>query len=369
MPRDSLAALHGAGVLALTVPARLGGGGAALRRAAQTVEAVGAACASTGLILAMQFIHQHRIGQGDELPAAISERVGRDAVEDGALINALRVEPALGTPARGGLPATIARRAGGGWRITGHKITATGAPGLRWMLVWARTDDEPPRTGAFLVPAEAPGVRILERWDHLGLRASASHDVLLDDVEIPFDHAGDLRPPQGWQGLEPVVLTWHTALMGALYTGVARAARDWLVRFLRDRRPSNLGASLATLPRVQEAVGMIEERLAVNAALIDAATVAVDAGAPHTALTQNLFKTAIAENAVRAVEQAAALAGNHALSRRNALERHWRDVQCARGAYASGGQRVPGCRSGRSRGLILKPSPNQRRDDRLMHTT
>jgi alkylation response protein AidB-like acyl-CoA dehydrogenase len=278
----------------------------------------------------MQLIHQHRIGQDDELPEALSEEVGRAAVESGALVNALRVEPALGTPARGGLPATIARRAGAGWRITGHKITATGAPGLRWFLVWGRTDDDPPRTGAFLVPRAAPGVRIVETWDHLGLRASASHDVLLDDVEIPFDHAGDLRPLQGWQGLDPVVLTWHTVLMGALYTGVARAAREWLIRFLQDRRPANLGATLATLPRVQEAVGAMDERLAVNAALIEAATSAADVGAPHPELVLSLFKTAIAENAVRAVEQAAVLAGNHALSRRNGLERHWRDVQCAR---------------------------------------
>ncbi len=51
------------------------------------------------------------------------------AAADGALINALRVEPELGTPARGGLPATVARRDGGDWRLTGRKIYSTGAPG------------------------------------------------------------------------------------------------------------------------------------------------------------------------------------------------------------------------------------------------
>jgi alkylation response protein AidB-like acyl-CoA dehydrogenase len=77
-------------------------------------------------------------------------------------------------------------------------------------------------------------------------------------------------------------------------------------------------------------VGAIEERLVVTAALIDAAAQAVDLGAPHPALTLNLFKTTIAENAVRAVEAAVSLAGNHALSRKNPLERHLRDVLCAR---------------------------------------
>ncbi len=329
-PQDSLALLHRAGLAALTVPARLGGGAAGLGRAADVVAAVGAACASTALVLAMQLLHQRRLADGDEFAPALRDRVGRGAVEHGHLINALRVEPALGTPARGGLPETVARRLPDGFRISGRKIYSTGAPGLTWLLVWARTDDAAPLAGSFLVPAAAPGVRIEPTWDHLGLRASGSHDVVLDDVAIPLENAGRLAPAQEWARGEPVAAAWNVVLIGAVYTGVARAARDWILRFLHDRRPANLGASLATLPRMQEAVGGIEERLAVNAALLDTAAQAADLGAPHLPLTLNLFKTTLAENAIRAVEQAVALAGNHALSRRNPLERHLRDVLCAR---------------------------------------
>nr|WP_294563739.1 acyl-CoA dehydrogenase family protein [uncultured Rhodopila sp.] len=327
-PHDSLAALHGAGLLALTVPARLGGAGASLRSAARVVGAVGGACASTALILAMQLAHQHRVAHGENLPPHVADAVGRAAVRDGALVNALRVEPALGTPARGGLPDTIARRAADGWRITGHKIYSTGSPGLTWGLVWARTDEATPRTGSFLVPLDAAGVRIAETWDHIGLRASGSHDVILDDVAVPADHAGELRPLEGWRAIDPVTLVWHTVLVGALYTGVARAARDWAVRFAHDRKPANLGASLATLPRVQEIIGRIEERLAVNDTLLNAA--AGDGGAGQTAASLGLYKTTLAENAVRAVEEAASIGGNHALSRANPLERYWRDALCAR---------------------------------------
>jgi alkylation response protein AidB-like acyl-CoA dehydrogenase len=329
-PHDGLAALHAAGVLALTVPAELGGGGAGLRTAAQVVADVGAACASTGLVLAMQFVHQNRLAASAGFSPQLRDRVARDAVEADGLVNALRVEPALGTPARGGLPDTVARRRETGWRISGHKIYCTGAPGLRWMLVWARTDEEAPRTGAFLVPADAPGISIRESWDHLGLRASGSHDVLFDEVEIPHGHAGELRPNEAWRGHDPLVQVWSTVLIGALYTAVARAGRDWVAGFLRDRRPASLGAPLATLPRMQEAVGAIEEKLVVNETLLASAIAAAETGFPPPAPVLNLFKTSIAENAVRAVEQAAALAGNHALSRVNPLERHWRDVLCAR---------------------------------------
>jgi alkylation response protein AidB-like acyl-CoA dehydrogenase len=62
-----------------------------------------------------------------------------DSVAAPALVNSLRVEPDLGTPARGGLPATTARRDGNGWRLTGHKIYSTAAVALSRLVVFART--------------------------------------------------------------------------------------------------------------------------------------------------------------------------------------------------------------------------------------
>jgi len=329
-PHDSIALLREAGLLALTVPRRLGGGEVGLARAAEVVGAVGAACASTGLVLSMQFVHQGRVAASETIAAELRDRVGIDAVEHGGLLNALRVEPALGTPARGGMPETIARRDGETWRLTGRKIYCTGSPGLRWFLVWARTDETEPRVGSFLVPSDTPGISIEQTWDQLGLRASGSHDVVLTDVVIPAAYAADIRRPEAWRGAETTGHIWGIVLTGALYTGVAKAARDWVIKFLHDRKPANLGAALATLPRMQEAVGAIEERLAVNAALLDTVIRDTEAGGSHGGHSLNLFKTTIAENAVRAVEQALTLTGNHGLSRHNSLERHWRDVMCAR---------------------------------------
>ena len=50
----------------------------------------------------------------------------------------------------------------------------------------------------FLVPAKSPGIEIVETWDQLGLRASGSHDVLLNNVAIPADYAVDIRRPKEW---------------------------------------------------------------------------------------------------------------------------------------------------------------------------
>ena len=140
---------------------------------------------------------------------------------------------------------------------------------LKWYAVWARTDEPTVRVGLFLVPAGLPGTRIVETWDHLGLRASGSHDVVFDDVLFSLDHEIDVRRPDEWLTPDFTQATVHAIFVAAIYDGIARAARDWLIEFLKSRVPSNLGAPLATLPRMQEVVGGIEARLAVNARLIE----------------------------------------------------------------------------------------------------
>jgi alkylation response protein AidB-like acyl-CoA dehydrogenase len=132
-PHDSLAALHGQGLLALTVPAALGGGSVGLRVAAQVVAWLGAACPATALVVAMQYLKHAALARSPAWPETLRERVQRDAVTEGALINSLRVEADFGSPTCGGLPATIARRTVTGWEISGRKRYATGAPGLRWL--------------------------------------------------------------------------------------------------------------------------------------------------------------------------------------------------------------------------------------------
>ena len=117
-PHDNFKLLHEHGLLALTVPKALGGGGASLAQARKAISAIAKGEPSTALILVMQYLQHSRLQDNRNWPEALRLQVARDAIENGALINALRVEPDLGTPARGGLPATVARRTAAGWRIS-----------------------------------------------------------------------------------------------------------------------------------------------------------------------------------------------------------------------------------------------------------
>lgn len=331
-PHANFAELQRHGLVASVVPVALGGGGANLATARRIVGAVARGEPATALVLTMTFLIHRSITRADSRwPAHLRDAVLRSAVADGALANSLRVEPQLGSPARGGLPGTVARRTADGWRLSGHKLYTTGIPALRWLAVWGRTDDPQPRVGVFLVPRESAGIRVIESWDHLGLRASGSHEVVFTDVLLPADHAVDLRAPTEWAaGPDDDQYAWMIVLLGALYDGVARAARSWLLDFLEQRAPGSLGAPLATLPRVREKVGEIEALLWANDALLEQLVRLTDAGHPPRVVDSGLAKYSLTHNAIRVVDIALELSGNHGLARRNPLERHHRDVLCSR---------------------------------------
>jgi alkylation response protein AidB-like acyl-CoA dehydrogenase len=329
-PFENFNQLSEAGLLALTVPTALGGAGAGALEAARVINIFGKADPSTALVLSMHYIQHLVMARSTHWPGRLARKLARETVEGVALINALRVEPDLGSPSRGGLPATVARKTETGWRLSGRKIYSTGAPILKWYAVWAKTDEPDVRVGLFLVPAGLPGTRILETWDHLGLRASGSHDIAFDDVVFPLDHEIDVRKPEQWQVADFTQATVHAIFIAAIYDGVARAARDWLTEFLKNRVPSNLGAPLATLPRAQDIVGGIEARLAVNARLIESFAGDYDDGVVLSASESNIIKLTVTNNAVAIVEDALSLTSNHGLTRANPLERHYRDVLCGR---------------------------------------
>src|SRR2546430_3805782 len=242
-PFENFKELAEAGLLALTVPTALGGHGAGALDTARILGIIGKADPSTALVLSMHYMQHLVMARSTRWPARLSRKLARETVEGVALINALRVEPELGSPARGGLPATIARRTETGWRLSGRKIYSTGAPILKWYAVWARTDEAEPRVGLFLVPAGLPGTRIVETWNHLGLRASGSHDVVFEDVVFPLDHEIDVRKPEEWRvpGFAPP--TPPAIFAGAVYVRAAPAARAW-----RGRFPEKTGAADLSAP-------------------------------------------------------------------------------------------------------------------------
>jgi alkylation response protein AidB-like acyl-CoA dehydrogenase len=343
-PADGIAALWRADLGNLTLSAERGGSGLSLLDTSRVVRDIGGADASVALIWVMHLAHLRLVEDpGFGLADDARDAIIRSSLRGPALINALRVEPELGTPARGGVPATIATPISRGgavseWRLNGHKIYCTGSHGLRWLLVWASVTSEDAaevRVGPFVVDSQTSGIEIHETWDHLGMRASSSHDMLLSDVTVPGEWTGVLEAvgTASPSGRDPVAVAVLNLLLSSLYLGVAEAARDRLVAYLHERIPTNLGSPLASLPRFQAAVGEIETSLVASRRLLDGLAQDLDAGeeqARRSSADAGPIKTVVSRSVIAAAEQAVALIGNPGLSRHLPLQRHLRDAMCSR---------------------------------------
>jgi len=332
LPFATLADLREAGFMALALPKSHGGGDIGLADMVDIVSRIAYADPASALILAMQYLQTGAIARSAHWPEDVRDALFTAIAQDGVLINALRVEPELGTPARGGLPGTIVRKVGDSWRISGRKIFSTGSHALRYGIVWSRTEDDTPRVGQVLVDLSRPGVRIEESWNQMGMRATGSHTIIFDDVEIPAKHLVNLTPPGTRPDDAVALVSWHGLVIAGLYDAIARAARDWLVDFLQQRAPANLGAPLATLPRFHALLGEIDALLLANRALIahGLERAESDTTGVQAAADANLIKFTVTENAITAVGRAVGAIGNPGLSRDNPLERHYRDVLCGR---------------------------------------
>lgn len=331
-PTENFRDLHAAGYLALTIPAALGGQGASVLEYALAQERLARACGSTGLASSMHLSLLGRIAEIGLWPEIIYGAICRDVIANGALINAVNSEPDLGSPSRGALPSTTAERTPGGWRVNGRKRWASLAPALSYIYSLATVigGDAPPHRGNFLIPARAPGVRVEETWDNLGMRGTASHDIVFDNVEIPFEH----RLPADAGGNPNEISAWHLGPSAAVYLGIAQAARDEAVAFAQHRKPNSLATSIAELPAIQHKIAEIELLLWQARTLL---YTTLEQWLEHPARRGELgwqlvaAKYTVTTTALRVTDLALRVAGSAGLSYRSPLQRYFRDARTALG--------------------------------------
>ncbi|MGK9270756.1 acyl-CoA dehydrogenase family protein [Williamsia muralis] len=330
IPVAGLAAAHRGGYLTATVAARFGGPEAGPFEVVQILSALGEGDPSVALIAANNLaIHQMQAAT-DSWPADLYDNLLRQSAQGPAPVNVIRAEPELGAPARGGLPKTIARRTANGWTLTGRKTFATGGTALAYHLVWAITDEEEPRVGHVIVPADSAGITWHQTWDHLGLRASNTHDVSYAGVEVGEENFLEIPKTDGVYR-DPAVATGPTGFgHPALYVGVARAARTAFVTYARERVPTALGRPIAETERIQAIAGEIDAQIVQAETLLYGTLLRVVADDPAVAAGLSLVKVQVARSVIAAVQTAVAALGNAALTRHNPLERHLRDVLCVR---------------------------------------
>lgn len=326
LPPADVAALKESGYLGLSVPQEYGGLGLPLYDCVAAQLELAQGSASTALVAGMQihiFGHQRETRSWD---AGWYENFCR-AAAGGALFNSIASEPEMGSPSRGGLPATTAVPAadGRGWLVNGRKTWSTGGKHLTHLLVRVNIEGE---GGVVLLTQEMPGIEWVETWgDSLSLRASDSHDVIFHNVHIPRDYVVERGGSQG------VPSVWFPLIMATIYLGTALAARNCVIQFALERVPTALGKPIATLPKIQRQIGEIDVALqAARSLLMDVA-----AGWPadgrvadgRVAISARIAaaKTMVTETANDVTDKALRIAGGSAITKALPLERYFRDAR------------------------------------------
>jgi alkylation response protein AidB-like acyl-CoA dehydrogenase len=302
-------------VLAAVVPAELGGGGVSHREMCEMLRTLAQYCSSTALALSM---HQH-------LVAATVWKYRRGQGGDALLKSVAEKQLVLVSTGAGDWLESngSASKTEGGYLINARKHFASQAPVGEVLVTSAPYMEE---VLHFPVPMNAAGVTVLDNWRALGMRATGSHTVKLENVFVP-DSAVVLRRPRGaYHPLWNIVLTVALPLIMSVYVGIAQKAAKLLINQVRRRKNNKA--------HVPSLVGEMNNYLA--AAEIqwnDMLRIAnnydfepVDQNG-HAILTR---KTNVANAAIAVVTKAMEIAGGEGFYRDFGLERLFRDVQAAR---------------------------------------
>jgi len=332
-------ALIYAGLHRLPLPKKAGGLGGGLGEAVRVLAALGAVDGAAALGLAMHF---HTLGAALESglwPAPLLDEVFRAVRKEGALVNLTATEEQGGSPARGAIPATLARRQGAGWVVDGEKSWATWLPALHYAVVTARLDEgqgelgegEGVCVGSFLVDLSLPGVERLAAFDGLGMRASASGLLRLNGVALPPDRLITQRRVGEYERRGLSSMAWFGLCVAAVYLGVGEGARQALVRWAVERKPGDGGTAVADIPSVRIRLGRLDAELrAARIVLLDVARRWEEAGDvdarerefPDIALAK--LKATLA--AASATDEALRIAGGPGFLE-GGLERAFRDAR------------------------------------------
>lgn len=314
------------------VPVEYGGEGANLLETVQVCEALGMGDGSTALAVTM---HLQTLGGAVESrawPESVLVPLCRAAVEQGALVNYLSTEPELGSPSRGGKPATTAtpvpaqRGRAAGYVLNGRKNFASMSPVLDFLIVSATIQGSDQVANFVVTPG--PGVQIVETWDALGMRATGSHDVVLTDVFVPADFM--IPPGLPDPKTKPKVSAWFSLCISAVYVGVAAAALQSAAHYAQSRVPTGLGKPIAELEGIQRRLGQAE--LLIHQAQVElyhAADLWDRFPARRVDLDEMVLvaKYTATNNAIAAVDECMRVPGGASMTRALPLERYYRDVR------------------------------------------
>jgi alkylation response protein AidB-like acyl-CoA dehydrogenase len=339
-PIENFRDMHGEGLLGICIPKEDGGLGADFRTYCLTAAELGRFCGSTALSFNMHVCSTLWSGAlADDLEMSAADRAThvarrrlhyRRILDDGAIYSQPFSEG--GAAAAGGVAfGTEARPTAGGLIVNGKKIFASlsGAADYYGVLCTERGEGEAAsrRNTLYLaIPAHAPGVEVVGDWDPLGMRATVSRTLLFKDVVVPEDA---MLMPRGVYYQAATRWPHMFLTLSPAYMGLAQAAYDFTIRYLRGEMPGTPPVKRRMFPTKQIAVAEMHVALEQTKALWFQAIAEARANpSKEQVLRAYAAQFTVMENANALAAKAIRTCGGQAMLKSLALERIYRDSRC-----------------------------------------
>jgi alkylation response protein AidB-like acyl-CoA dehydrogenase len=339
-PIENFRDMHKEGLLAICVPREEGGAGASFHTYCLAAAELGRYCGATTLSWNMHVSSTLWTGSlADDLDMTADERAEHNArrklhyrriVSDGAIYSQPFSE---GGAAAAGVVAfgTEAKPADGGFIVNGKKIFASlsGSADFYGVLCTERGEGEAAsrRNTIYLaIPANAPGVSVVGDWDPLGMRGTVSRTLLLKDVFVPEQ---EMLMPHGVY--YKAATSWpHMFLtLSPTYMGLAQAAYDFTVSYLRGELPGTPPVKRRMYPTKQIAVAEMRVMLEQTKALwFQSISEACANPGKDRVLRAYAAQHTVMENANALAAKAIRTCGGQAMLKSLPLERIYRDSRC-----------------------------------------
>lgn len=320
-PIETVEKMSKIGIMGIPVPIEYGGQGGTNQMYTMAVEELSRVCATTGVIVSAHT----SLCIAPILENGTQEQKMKyiPKLASGEWIGAFGLtEPNAGTDAA--MQQTTAVDAGDKWILNGSKIFITNAGYAHIYILIAMTDKSQGTKGisAFIVEQGTPGFTIGKKEKKLGIRGSATCELIFENCEIPKENLLG-KVGKGF-GLAMKTLDGGRIGIAAQALGIAQGAMDETVKYTKERK--QFGKSIAKFQNTQFQLADMETKVQATRLLVRNAAYKKDQGQPYST-DAAMAKLFAAETAMEITTKAVQFHGGYGYTREYPVERMMRDAK------------------------------------------
>ena len=230
-------------------------------------------------------------------------------------------------------PASTARKVSGGYLLNGKKVFATLVPVVDYFGVSVSLEGYTgPGSGGciFLLPRDTPGLEVEETWDAMGMRATGSHTITMQDVFATPEHRIGEEGRLAEEFAQ--VAHWYCLSFSACYLGIGQAMYTHVLDYARTRKVQKTGQRVGDLAWNRFAIGEMYNRLEACRTLLYTTAREISEQRPYGERqipTVEMLRTYMAENMLEVGNLATRIAGGLGYLKGSPVERAFRDLRSA----------------------------------------